>query len=135
MDYKELGLKAIEARKFSYAPYSKYNVGAALLCDDESVVMGCNVENASYGCTVCAERNAVFKAVSMGKRNFKAIAICGDKEQSLGNSMAFPCGVCRQVLREFSEDMDVIVVKDEEEQSLFTLKELLPNSFGGDNIK
>ena len=129
---KDLISKAYEARKNSYAPYSDYQVGAALLCDDGSVYTGCNVENASYGATNCAERTAVFKAVSEGKRRFMAIAIAGGSGDNMG--MAYPCGVCRQVLREFSEPSAMIIVvagKDFEYRE-FTLEELLPESFGPD---
>ena len=124
--------KAYEARKKSYAPYSDYQVGAALLCEDGSVYKGCNVENASYGATNCAERTAVFKAVSEGKRRFNAIAIAGGSGDNMG--MAYPCGVCRQVLREFSEPSEMIIVvagKDYEYRE-FTLEKLLPESFGPD---
>ena len=124
--------KAYEARKNSYAPYSDYQVGAALLCDDGSVYTGCNVENASYGATNCAERTAVFKAVSEGKRRFKAIAIAGGSGDNMG--MAYPCGVCRQVLREFSEPSEMIIVVAGKgfEYREFSLEGLLPESFGPD---
>ena len=96
---EELIRQAMEARKNSYSPYSGFQVGAALLCEDGTVYTGCNVENAAYGPTNCAERTAVFKAVSEGKREFKRIAIVGGHE---GESVApTPCGVCRQVLSEF----------------------------------
>lgn len=129
---KELIAKAYEARKNAYAPYSDYQVGAALLCDDGSIYTGCNVENASYGATNCAERTAVFKAVSEGKRRLKAIAIAGGSGDNMG--MAYPCGVCRQVLREFSEpsQMLIIVAGKDFEYREFSLEELLPESFGPD---
>ena len=129
---KELIAKAYEARKNSYAPYSDYQVGAALLCEDGSIYTGCNVENASYGATNCAERTAVFKAVSEGKRRLKAIAIAGGSGDNMG--MAYPCGVCRQVLREFSEpsQMLIIVAGKDFEYREFSLEELLPESFGPD---
>ena len=127
---------ALEARKNSYAPYSGYFVGAALLCDDGAIVTGCNVENASYGATNCAERTAVFKAVSDGKQRFTAIAIAGGKDREQATDYAYPCGVCRQVLREFSvpEEMAVIVCKSENDYDEKTLAELLPNSFGPENL-
>ena len=127
---------ALEARKNSYAPYSGYFVGAALLCNDGTIVTGCNVENASYGATNCAERTAVFKAVSEGKQRFAAIAIAGGKDREQATDYAYPCGVCRQVLREFSvpEEMTVIVCKSESEYDETTLAKLLPNSFGPENL-
>lgn len=127
---------AIDARKSSYAPYSGYFVGAALLCADGEIVTGCNVENASYGATNCAERTAVFKAVSMGKQRFTAIAIAGGKDREQATDYAYPCGVCRQVLREFCvpEDMTVIVCRSREDYKELTLAELLPNSFGPENL-
>ena len=130
---------AIEARKNAYAPYSGYCVGAALLCADGSIYTGCNVENASYGATNCAERTAVFKAVSEGHHSFKAIAIAGGKRTENMNEatdFAYPCGVCRQVLREFCvpSDMTVIVCKNVSDYREITLEELLPSSFGPDNL-
>ncbi len=127
---------ALEARKSSYAPYSGYFVGAALLCSDGSIITGCNVENASYGATNCAERTAVFKAVSEGNQRFTAIAIAGGKDREQATDYAYPCGVCRQVLREFCtpEEMTVIVCKGREDYKEMTLAELLPNSFGPKNL-
>ncbi len=128
---------AIEARKNSYAPYSGYCVGAALLCEDGEIITGCNVENASYGATNCAERTAVFKAVSMGKRRFSAIAVAGGKQGDAVTDYAYPCGVCRQVLREFCNpsDMTVIVCRSETDFVQMTLEQLLPHSFGPENLK
>ena len=110
----------------SYAPYSHYHVGAALLCEDGSVFTGVNIENASFGATICAERSAVSAAVSQGKRRFVKIAIVGS------GSVAWPCGICRQVLREFAcgPDMPVIVGPAGGEFTVKTLSELLPESFG-----
>lgn len=127
--------KAIEARKHSYAPYSGYTVGAALLCEDGSIVTGCNVENASYGATNCGERTAAFKAVSEGKRRFLAIAIAGGKEGD--TDYACPCGICRQVLREFSDpkQMEVFICKSTGNYKEMTLEELLPESFGPENLQ
>lgn len=129
---------AIEARRATYAPYSGYYVGAALLCADGDIITGCNVENASYGATNCAERTAVFKAVSKGKRSFCAIAIAGGKHSETGEVLdyAYPCGVCRQVLREFCipSEMTVIVCRSETDYKEMTLEELLPNSFGPENL-
>lgn len=139
---------ALEARGHAYAPYSGYMVGAALLCEDGSIYTGCNVENASYGATNCAERTAVFKAVSEGKRRFVAIAIAGGKradatcaDQQTADlhtaDYAFPCGVCRQVLREFADpkQMVVIVCKAVDNYKEMKLEQLLPESFGPDNLQ
>lgn len=136
---KELIIKASEARKFSYAPYSKYCVGAALMSNEERIYTGCNIENASYGATNCAERTAFFKAISEGNKDFCAIAIVGgpadEKEENSFSEYAFPCGVCRQVMQEFcSQDFCIIVAKSVEDYKVFTLKDLLPYGFGG-NLK
>ena len=113
-----------KAQEFAYVPYSKFKVGAALLCRDGSVYTGCNIENATYGATNCAERTAVFKAVSEGKRDFTAIAIT-----SSGKGLTFPCGICRQVLSEFSPEIKVILEDEKGELHTFMLSELLPHSF------
>lgn len=129
---------ALEARRAAYAPYSEYLVGAALLCDDGTIFTGCNVENASYGAANCAERTAVFKAVSEGKRHFTAIAIAGGKSSETDelSDFAYPCGICRQVLREFCapEEMTVIVCKSQSCYQQLMLSQLLPNSFGPQNL-
>ena len=124
--------QALSARERSYSPYSGFSVGAALLSVSGKIFTGCNVENASYGATNCAERTAVFKAVSEGEQRFKAIAVVGGTVEKMG--IADPCGVCRQVLREFSvpENFTVIVAKSPDEYSKYTLSELLPHSFGPD---
>lgn len=122
-----------QARAFSYAPYSHFTVGAALLCSDGSVISGCNIENAAYSPGNCAERTAVFKAVSEGKTAFRAIAIVGAKEGEVpaGNSPCTPCGVCRQVLAEFCRaDSFWIYVTDGRNIFAYTLEELLPSAFG-----
>ena len=125
MTKEELYSKALEATKFSYAPYSNFKVGAALLSKKGDIFTGCNVENASYGGTICAERTAVVKAVSCGHREFSKIAIAESKEGD-----CTPCGFCRQVLSEFSKDGSLIVVcKIGGEIKEIPLKELLPNSF------
>ena len=127
---------ALEARKTAYTPYSHYQVGAALLAEDGEIIAGCNIENASYGATCCAERTAVFKAVSEGKRRFKAIAIAGGLEGEEPANHAYPCGICRQVLNEFaSEDFTVIVAKSVSDYEEYSLRELLPHGFGGESIK
>ena len=132
MTNEELVREAYEARKMSYAPYSEFKVGAALLTRDGKVYRGCNIENASYGATNCAERTVAFKAVSEGARRFRMIAIAGGSGEKL--NYAYPCGICRQVLREFSDPdrMTVLVGVSPTEYQRFTLEELLPNSFGPD---
>ncbi len=128
MTDKELILSAFKAREKAYAPYSQFLVGAALLCSDGTVYTGCNIENISYSGTVCAERTAIFKAVSDGKRNFEAVAIVGGKKDE--TIFAYPCGICRQVMAEFCKaDFKVIVAKSEEEYEKYPLSELLPKSF------
>lgn len=128
--------KALKAREFSYSPYSNYMVGAAVLTADGEIYTGCNIENAAYGPTNCGERTAIFKAVSEGKREFRAIAIVGGKRGGAGDYAA-PCGVCRQVMMEFCkpEEMQVIVAKNKEEYKLFTLAQLLPEGFGAANLE
>ena len=129
-DYSSLIQKAAEARQHAYAPYSKFLVGAALLCEDGSVYTGCNVENASYGLTNCAERTAIFKAVSDGKRRFRAIAIVLAGEPS-------PCGACRQVIYEFGKDIEVILASSDRLQGphrVLAISELLPGAFGPENL-
>ncbi len=132
MSEGELMEAAIAARKNAYAPYSSYLVGAALITEDGSLYTGCNVENASYGATCCAERTAVFKAVSEGKRSIKMIAIAGGSGDKL--NLAHPCGICRQVLREFCDpkNLKVIVGTSASSYQAYTLEELLPESFGPD---
>ena len=123
---------ALEARKRSYAPYSHYHVGAALWTQSGKLYTGCNIENAAYTPTNCAERTAVFKAISEGEREFAAIAIAGGPEggQSPLAHTAFPCGVCRQVLAEFCPmDFPVIVARSPEDYEVYTLEDLLPQAF------
>ena len=120
---------AIEAMGHAYAPYSGFHVGAALLCADGSVYTGCNIENASFTPTVCAERSAIFKAVYDGHRDFSAIAVCGGREGRITGAFP-PCGVCRQVMREFCEDgFRVYLVGAEGSYADLTLADLLPHSF------
>ena len=119
---------AKEAMNHSYSPYSGYKVGAALLCKDGTVYTGCNIENAAYTPTICAERTAIFKAVYDGQRAFAAIAVCGGKDGVITGRFP-PCGVCRQVMREFcSDDFKVYLVTPEGYQET-TLGQLLPESF------
>ena len=134
MDKKILIKQAIDAREMSYSPYSKFKVGAALLSDDGNVFTGCNIENASYTPTNCAERTAVFKAVSQGVKKFKAIAVVGGFESI--SEYCFPCGVCRQVLQEFCnpETFTIIVAKAENDYKEYKLKDLLPHGFGPEDL-
>ena len=129
----ELLMKAIEARGFAYAPYSNHKVGAALVGKSGKVYLGCNVESAAYSPTNCAERTAVFKAVSEGEREFTAIAIVGGIGDKLSELCA-PCGVCRQVLREFSDGSLRVIMGPPEKITVSTLAELLPYSFGKENL-
>lgn len=119
--------RALAAREKAYAPYSKYKVGAALLTADGEIYEGCNVENAAYGLCMCAERTAVFKAVSDGVREFSAIAVATENGGS-------PCGSCRQVLREFAPDLTVIITDTAGNFRETTLSQLLPDSFGPEHL-
>ena len=129
MTYQQLCDLAKEAMTHSYSPYSRFKVGAALLCADGTVYQGCNIENAAYGPTNCAERTAIFKAVYDGQRDFKAIAVCGGKDGVITGAFP-PCGVCRQVMREFCEDDFMIYIVDAEgKYEAVALSDLLPYSF------
>jgi cytidine deaminase len=127
MDYRELVRKAAEARQDAYSPYSGFKVGAALFTGDGKVYTGVNIENASYGLTVCAERTAIFKAVSEGVRKIGALAVACDTD---AYGSAFPCGACRQVMAEFLDDeADIIISINTGEYKIYKLKELLPHAF------
>ncbi len=129
MTHEQLIAQANEAVQYAYAPYSNYRVGAALLTEDGEVFTGVNIENASYGATICAERVAVFKAVSAGHRRFKAIALVTGQ-----GDFPTPCGMCRQVLVEFGNtDMEVILYNAEKKE-VHRLGDLLPLSFTGSNL-
>ena len=119
---------AKEAMTRAYAPYSGYKVGAALLCADGTVYQGCNMENASFTPTVCAERTAFFKAVYDGHRDFTTIAVCGGKDGVIEGKFP-PCGVCRQVMREFCKDDFMVYMVTKEGYETVTLADLLPHSF------
>lgn len=120
--------KALEAQKNAYVPYSVFPVGAALLTADGEIFSGCNVENAAYGLTICAERSACVKAISEGKKDFIAIAIVGDQDNPTP-----PCGACRQFLYEFKPDLKIHLI-GREEIITFDLRELLPEAFGPENL-
>lgn len=121
---------ASEAREKAYAPYSGYRVGAAVLCAGGKVFTGCNVENASYPCGVCAERTAAAKAVSEGERSIEAVAVIGSSEE-----ICTPCGMCRQFLYEFGEEMTIICCSDDGRHETHKIKELLPFGFGSNSMK
>lgn len=123
MDYKELYRKAAEVLPNAYAPFSRFKVGAALLTKSGEVFTGVNVENSSYGATICAERTACVKAVSEGFREFEALAVAASEGEGS------PCGICRQFLYEFAPDLTVIVGEDEEHLKTYKLNELLPEGF------
>ncbi len=125
---------AIEARKMAYAPYSEFRVGAALLGKSGKVYTGCNVENAGYSPTNCAERTALFKAVSEGERAFVSIAIVGGRYETIADFCA-PCGVCRQALAEFCDGDFRVILGTPENVQVFTLGELLPFAFGKNDVK
>ena len=128
MDKKQLIKIALDAQKNAYVPYSNFRVGAAVLMDDEKIYSGCNIEISSYSPTLCAERTAIFKAVSEGSTKIKVIAIVGDSNPT------FPCGVCRQVIREFGKDATVIIANSVDDYKEYSLEELLPNSFGPEDL-
>ncbi len=128
--------KAIRMMDYSYVPYSHFHVGAALLAKNGSIYDGCNIENAGYTPSNCAERTAFFKAVSEGVTEFDAICVVGGMNKTL-KGYAAPCGVCRQVMMEFCnpEEFQIILAASKEQYEIFTLKELLPLGFGPDNLK
>ena len=129
MTHRELAKLAYGMLDRSYSPYSKFPVGAALLCADGRVFTGCNVENAAYGSTICAERTALVKAVSAGVREFVALAVVGR-----GEDFCWPCGACRQMLREFAPNLEVVVGNGKKELTVIPLPELLPHSFGPESL-
>ena len=125
MEYNSLIEKAIEARELAYCPYSNFKVGAAALFEDGNIYTGCNIENTSSGATNCAERTAIYNAVSKGNKTLKAIAIIGDIK-----AFTYPCGICRQVIGEFVENKDtkIILVKNKDEYILKTFEEIMPGA-------
>lgn len=136
MEIQELIRQAFQAQKKAYTPYSDFQVGAALLCEDGEIYGGCNIENASYGACNCAERTAIFRAVYDGKRKFRAIAIVGKPEGAETFDYCAPCGICRQVMAEFCdpEAFEIILPRTEEDYKVYKLKELLPLSFTGSDL-
>ena len=134
---QELVKQALAARKFAYVPYSKFRVGAAVLAKNGAIYTGCNIENAAYTPTNCAERTAVFKAVSEGITEFDAIAVCGGPGEAEPEDFCTPCGVCRQVLREFVDPNEFLVLlcKGDGSWNEMTLEELLPMGFGKEKIQ
>ena len=126
---------ALKVKRIAYAPYSGFFVGAALLSENGNIYTGCNIENASYGATNCGERTAFFKAISEGEREFVAIAIVGSRKEDEISTYAFPCGICRQIMKEFcKDDFLILIAKDEDDYQEFTLADLLPYGFGGENL-
>jgi len=128
-EYEKLIKEAEKARKKAYTPYSKFKVGAAVLCDDGKIFSGCNIENASFGLSICAERVAFFKAISEGSTKIKAIAVIGNT-----NKPCSPCGACRQVISEFGEDIPLIMTNLKGDVMIKKIKELLPEAFGKNDL-
>lgn len=128
-NYKKLIKEAENARKRAYTPYSKFKVGAAILTSDGKIFTGCNIENASFGLTVCAERVAILKAISEGSSKFEAIVIVGDT-----NRPCSPCGACRQVIYEFSEDIKIIMYNLKGDIQIKKMRELLPEAFSKNDL-
>ncbi|OIO16536.1 MAG: cytidine deaminase [Ignavibacteria bacterium CG22_combo_CG10-13_8_21_14_all_37_15] len=130
MDYTFLAEKAIEAKKKSLATYSNFHVGAALLTEDGNIYTGCNIESSSYSLTICAERTAIFKAVSEGERKFRAIAIAADTVD-----FCSPCGACRQIISDLCNDIDIVLTNQNKEIKVLRTKELLPFAFEDSDLK
>lgn len=130
MDYQKLIEAALSARENAYVPYSHFKVGAALITEDGRIFTGCNIENASYGAANCAERTAIFKAISEGYTTINALAVVGDVK-----NYTYPCGICRQVIAEFSnKDTVVIIAKNKEEYIVKSIKDILPGAFTKDDL-
>ena len=130
MDYKLLVSKAVEAKSKALPTYSNFHVGAALITKDDKIYTGCNIESSSYSLTICAERTAIFKAISEGERKFKALAVAGDTERFIS-----PCGACRQVISDLCGDIDVILVNSKNETKVIKTSELLPFAFSDKDLK
>ena len=129
MDYRRLARLARQASKHSFSPYSRFRVGAALLTRSGKVYTGCNIENSSYGLTICAERTALFKAVSEGEKQFVAIAVASDQDD-----FTPPCGACRQVMMDLAGDIDVILGGKKGAFKVTTMDQLFPHPFGAANL-
>ena len=129
MSYEFLKSAAVSMLEKAYCPYSHFPVGAALECDDGTVFTGCNVENAAYPAGICAERSAIFHAVSQGHTRFRRIVVAGK-----GRDFCVPCGMCRQVMREFAPELEIICLNGAGESQTFTLSQLLPHSFGPESL-
>jgi cytidine deaminase len=129
-EYNELAQAAQKAKLHAYSPYSKFRVGAAILTEDGDIFTGCNIENSSYGLTICAERVAVFNAISSGATKFKAIAVVSDDY-----GFTPPCGACRQVLSDLAGDIDYVMIDSKERSKILKLRSLLPFAFSGNNLK
>ncbi|MCH7773793.1 MAG: cytidine deaminase [Bacteroidetes bacterium] len=130
MDYKSIAVKAVEAKSKALPTYSNFHVGAALITEDDKIYTGCNIESSSYSLTICAERTAIFKAISEGERKFKAIAVAHDKEGFIS-----PCGACRQVISDLCGDIDVVLVNSKNETKVMKTSELLPFAFSDKDLK
>lgn len=129
--------EAMNARNFSYSPYSNFSTGAALLTKDDKIYTGCNIENAAFSPTNCAERTAFFKAISEGNREFKAICVVGGITNKNITDYCPPCGVCRQVMLEFCDENSfyIILAKSENEIKIYTLSQMIPINFTNNNLK
>jgi cytidine deaminase len=130
MDYNILAQKAVEAKSMALPTYSNFHVGAAILTKDDKIYTGCNIESSSYSLTICAERTAIFKAISEGERQFKAIAVAGDTEDFIS-----PCGACRQVISDLCGNIDVIMVNSKNEIKIEKISDLLPFAFNESDLK
>lgn len=130
MNYKTLAHKAVEAKSNAHPPYSNFHVGAALLTQDDKLYLGNNIENSTFGLSICAERTAIFKAMSEGERKFKAIAIASDSPDFIT-----PCGSCRQIIFDHCGEIDIICTNSKEEYKVFKTSELLPHAFGDEDLK
>ena len=130
MNYKSLAEKAVEAKAKALPTYSNFHVGAALITEDDKIYTGCNIESSSYSLTTCAERTAIFKAISEGERKFKAIAVAGDTDGFIS-----PCGACRQVISDLCGDIDVVLVNSKIETKVIKTSELLPFAFSDKDLK
>ena len=130
MDYSTLAAKAVEAKTKALPTYSNFHVGAALLTEDDKIYTGCNIESSSYSLTMCAERTAIFKAISEGDRKFKAIAVASDHPDFVS-----PCGACRQVLSDLCGNIDVIMVNQKNELKVLKISDLLPFPFGDEKLR